>query len=343
MRECRASSFDARRWRGNSLVVTVVTLLLRFKEQTMRPCWLTTPLLACLWLASPSCSDAWAQEAAEAWPSAAIHTLATIPDADTQVTAAALAHGAPLDAVGVLRLLDNAMALAPAARDMAQFDVTICSTQSSCDVRVHEARQQRLDPDNGAAWMADLHDATAQGDESRIDRTLNRMARTNRFDLYVSPLARRFDAALRRLAGMTEADRHVQVMGMVANRVLPPLQDIAHACHPDTKHGQRGVSCHSIARAMENGDSLIVNLVGLRIHEWNAHNEADRKMATTRYRQLRWQMSRLASIASTPRLPLAPQIESMLTHDREIDSINALLTAAGESLEPPAGWTWAKH
>lgn len=308
---------------------------------------LLTATMACASASSETRADVDATESA--WRTGAIETLAALPDADSAVTAAGLARLLPNGASRSLSLFDRATALAPDAADIGLLDVIQCSTQPGCDVLGREARVRGIDPQNGDTWMAALHDASVHSDQARIDDVLSNMARSTYFNFYFASLGRRYLNGLNRIplppgdtpgdARTPEAQRQVLAMSMVAALAIPAMQDLVHACQPGSpvSEGRRD-TCRSIAASMDRGDSLITNMIGLRLQEWSARDAADRAEALAQRRRLQWRMHQLNAIAGTPVLPTTKQMTTMLAHEREADSIDAMLVDAGRPLDPPADW-----
>lgn len=287
--------------------------------------------------------------AGTAWRMGTVESLSALQDADALITAAALAQSLPGDAGKSLGLLDRATAIAPQAADIGLLDVLRCSTQPGCDALNRETRVRGTDPHNGDAWMAALHDAITHADQARIDQALSNMAHSTHFNFYFASLGRRFIAGLNRvptppgdpanLADTPETRRQAQAMGMVASLAMPALQDLMHACKPGSAANDgRRETCRDIATSMEHGDTMIANMVGLRLHEWTARDAGDRAAAIAQHRRLQWRMNQLSAITGTPALPPAKEIATMLAHEREIDSIDAMLTDAGKPLDPPTDW-----
>lgn len=287
--------------------------------------------------------------AGNTWRTDAVEKLAALPDADALVTAAGLARSLPDGTSRSLSLLDRAAALAPKATDIGLLDVLQCSTQQSCDVPSRETRVRSIDPKNGYAWMAALHDATMRSDQARIDEALSDMAHSTYFNFYFASLGRRFINGLNRVstppgdpadhADTPEATRQIEAMSMVVALAVPALQDIVHACKPGSPVNEgRSKVCRAIATSMEQGDSLIANMVGLRLHEWAARNASDRTEALAQRRRLQWRMNQLGAITGTPTLPQMKEVTTMLAHEREIDSIDTMLADVGRPLDPPTSW-----
>ncbi|OOG60225.1 hypothetical protein B0E48_05605 [Rhodanobacter sp. C03] len=175
------------------------------------------------------------------------------------------------------------------------------------------------------------------------------MARSTHFNVYFASLGRRFIAGLNRVptppgdpadqANTPESQRQMQAMSMVAALAMPALQDLVRVCEPGTAPSDgRRKTCRDTATSMEHGDTVIANMVGLQLHEWNARDADDRAEALAQRRRLQWQMNQLATITGTPALPPTKEVASMLAHEREVDSIDAMLADAGKPLDPPTDW-----
>jgi hypothetical protein len=283
------------------------------------------------------------------WRMDAVESLSTLHDVDALVTAAALARSLPGDTGKSLDLLDRATTIAPQVVDIGLLDVTQCSTQPGCDALNREARVRGIDPLNGDVWMAALHDASTHADQTRIDEALSNMAHSTHFNFYFASLGRRFIAGLNRVStppsgsaehtDTPEAQRQKQAMSMVAAMAIPAFQDLVHACKPSSAaNDARRKTCRDIATSMERGDSLIANMIGLRLHEWTACDAGDRAEAMAQRRRLQWRMNQLSAITGTSALSPTKEIATKLAHEREIDSIDAMLTDAVKPLDPPTDW-----
>jgi len=278
---------------------------------------------------------------ADTWQARALQTLAAMPDASAQIMVGMLERSASGGSnFATSDAFDRAVTMDPHAADIAMLDVVMCSQVKGCDVSSREAYLRRIDADNSAVWMATLHAATVHHNASGMDETLLRMGQATRFDLYFKPLAHRFAAALSHVAvpenlhGTPTEWRQVEATSMFAALIMPPVQDILRACNPGTLAGdRRRASCRRIAISMERGDTLVANMVGLRIHQWTAHDAAERTQVLAQHRRLQWRMARMQS------LPQAMQIAAIFSLGREGDGIDAVLAAARQPLDPPTGWS----
>lgn len=284
-----------------------------------------------------------AQAADTGWQQRAILALAASPGPDAKVTAAALSSRVAAERGRTLPLAERALSLAPDGSDLALYAVTACGLVPDCDAPGRETALRPLEPDNAAFHMAALHEASVRGDAAGVEATLGRMAKTSRFDVHLASLTRRFEAALRGLSlprdPAADTMARERALGLWASYPLPPLQDLAKACRPDSGEtkARRG-SCRRIADALQHGDTMIANLIGLRLQAWNARDDADRAAAESHWRTASWRQHQMTQLGGDPAQAAKRQFDALLAHDRESAAVAAMLEAAGQSLEPPAGW-----
>jgi hypothetical protein len=281
----------------------------------------------------------------KAWLGDAVASLSAMHDTDALLTAGVLARQLPDGRARSIELLDRAVASAPKAVDIGLLDVTVCNGQAGCDGLKRETRIRRVDPRNGNLWMVALQDASTRANQAEVDNVLVRMAQSTSFDLHFISLARRFLDALKRIppppgtAASGDSLRQVQAMSLVMAFVLPPMQHLVEACKPgDSVHEARRKTCRAIADPLRRSDSLIANMIGLRLQELSAGDTADRQEALALRRRLLWKMRQLNELSGKADMPPASQIGIMLAHENEIDGIDALLRTSGFPLDPPANW-----
>lgn len=287
-----------------------------------------------------------AATAQQAWSRAAAASLSAMPDADALATAGVLAGTLPDGKARSIDLLDRAVAAAPRAADLGLLDITVCSGQPGCDALKREARLRSVDPRNGNLWMVALHEASVRKDRKRIDSVLTGMAQATTFNLHSAALGRRFLAALKHVppppgaaSESADASRQLQAMSMVTIFAMPAMHDLVDACRPaDPVSDTRRQTCRTIAGSLSQSDALITELIGLRLQAWNARDAADRDQALARRRRLQWKIQELNAATRSAAVSPANQISSMLAHDREVESIDAMLRAGGRSLDPPPHW-----
>lgn len=284
-----------------------------------------------------------------AFRASAAHQLASTSDVDAMVTAATLDQLGAGSSKQAMSLLDRAVRKAPKAADISLLDLTLCSMRQGCDVLRRERQLRRIDPANGIAWMASLHTATQAHDDRRINEILGQMAKTRRFDVHFVSLGRRFIKALGEVAPVAQpvdasdatlsARRYMMASNVLTALTIPAYQDLLTACSPETTTSDaRRDSCRKVAQSLQRGDIIVTHLVGLQIAQWTATGAEAKVAATQRRRQLQWRVSRLGAIAGNSPAAQVKQAEGMFVHEREIDNVDAMLTAAGEPLDPPRGW-----
>lgn len=294
---------------------------------------------------APAAASHW-----ETWQRTAMHSLSAMPDPDAKITAAALAQTFPTEKPQVMPLMDRAVAMAPTAADIALLDITLCAGTPGCDAASREAQLRHVEAGNGAFWMMALHQATLQNNEIGTAEAIRQLARSQRFDLHMASLGKRFRAALERVpppARDNAADDSprlaapITAMAMVHALAFPAFQDIELACKPETGRrmlAERKQQCRSIAESMKKGDSMIANVIGLRLQEWNARDAADKADALKQRRISGWRMDRFSKLSLSGALPPGEDAGSIWNNDREADSIGALLTKSGQPLNPPDDW-----
>lgn len=281
-----------------------------------------------------------------AWMDEGVTTLSAMPDTDALVTAGVLAGQLPNAQARSLDLLDRAVASAPQATDIGLLDITACAAQPGCDALKREARMRHIAPHNGMFWIVALHDASTRADQARIDAVLARMAQSTSFDMHFTSMGRRLLAGLKRMPPAPDmrgtphdVARLVQAGNLVTAFAMPPMQDLVEACKPVAPTSAvRRKACRAIATSLRHGDSLVTNMIGLRLQEWTAANDADRNDAIAQRRLLQWKMHQLRAVNMHSAMPPARQARLMLAHENEAEGFDAVLHAAGYPLDPPANW-----
>ena len=281
----------------------------------------------------------------EAWQQDAVANLSAMPDTDALVTAGVLAGMSPNGKARFVDLLDRAVTSAPQAADIGLLDIMACTEQPGCDALQREVRMHSVDPRNGNFWIVALHDASEHADQTRIDTALTGMAQSTSFDLYSVSLGRRMLLGLKRIPPAPGFDdtpvdvaRQVQARTLVLAVATPAMQDLVEACRPGTPAGNtRRKTCRAIANSLRHSDSLITNMIGLRLQEWTASDATDRNDALAGRRRLEWKMSQLRDVSDSV-MPPVTRMGTLLAHKNEVDGIDAVLRATGRPLDPPAGW-----
>src|ERR1700681_2976282 len=169
---------------------------------------------------------------------AAIQRLTALGTADSLATAALLKQfGAETDD-GSYALAARAVELAPGRGDLAWLAVRLCNIAADCDPAVPEQHLHAVDPGNGVASMGALLRAQAKNDVAAIDSTLAAIGNSERFYVYFDPLVAATALQLARVRhhGSRPPSRKelvlasVEMIGIIAASVLPPLQASSSSC-----------------------------------------------------------------------------------------------------------------
>lgn len=273
--------------------------------------------------------------------SRSVITLEHQQDADS-LAAAALLSSSDLfgkDQKHAASLLARATAAAPDRADLAWLQAAVCQQTPSCDARPFEIRVRTLDPSNGVGWLGELARSWAANDEARTNKALEAIAQADRVDIYYTRLIARLTPAVARAGSVSLEEASVAVIGILAADAIPAYQSASKACKGERLNQAEVVSlCQGLARAFENGDSLITEMVGLAIAkrvwpenstEWQA--AVDARRVYEYQSKLLLEAPQVTDDASTERyIALCSQ------YRREQEVIRAQLVDAGKNPDRPS-------
>lgn len=285
------------------------------------------------------------------WRNEAVRLLGARSDANSVATAAALKFtGGPQAAPAeptTLQLISRASDLAPESAAIGWLHLRLCAGTPACDSRDAATVLRWVDPDNSAAWLAPL--ATAQKDKDfvEVDRLLADMARGARFDLYYNQLmVLMFDSlrAVRRElpGGVVASDTaRLAALGGVANaEIIPPFSPLIDSCRLAAARGERREDCLKLAKIMQKGDTVIVQMVGFGIEKRliPADSKEARGLAERRH-LLEWRLAAASKLDSailpwTLSARTRTRLAEMRAKPREEDVCIALLRAHKMALAP---------
>jgi hypothetical protein len=214
----------------------------------------------------------------QVWRNEAVRMLAARGDANSLATAAALdftsSYAVPSVAPAALQLIARASDLAPEGAAIGWLHLQLCAAAPSCDSRDVATVLRWVDPDNGAAWLSQLSTAYKDKDTIEVDRMLGDMARGKRFDLYYNQLmVLMFDAlnAVRHElpGGVVASDtaKLTALAGVANAEIIPPLSPLIDSCRESTPFSERRDDCLKLAKIMQRGDTVIVQMVGFSIEK----------------------------------------------------------------------------
>jgi hypothetical protein len=287
----------------------------------------------------------------QVWRDEAVRALAARPDANSVATAAALAftssYAAPSAAPAALQLIARASELAPDSGAIGWLHLQLCTATPGCDSRDVATVLRWVDPDNGAAWLSQLTIAHRDRDTVEIDRVLSDMARGSRFDLYYNQLmVLMFDAlsAVRRElpSGVVSSDmaKLATLSGVATAEIIPVLSPLIDSCRESTPSSARHDDCLRLAKIMQRGDTVVVQLVGFSIERrLVAPDSKEAKSLAERRRLLEWRSGavgkwELSILPWTQNARARTRLAEMRLRPREEDVCIALLRDHHLALEP---------
>jgi hypothetical protein len=306
--------------------------------------------VAALATAAPGAKSASPADKYHVWRDEAVRALAARADANSVATAAALSFtnsfAAPAAAPPALQLIARASELAPENAAIGWLHLQLCATTPSCDSRDPAFVLRWVDPDNAAAWLAQLSTAHKDKDTIEVDRVLGDMARATRFDLYYNQImVMMFDAlnAVRReLPGGVAASDTAKLTALagVANaEIIPAFSPLIDVCR-EAAGSERREDCRKLAKIMQRGDTVIVQMVGFGIERRLIPADSkEAKSLAERKHLLEWRLSAASKLDSA----IMPWTQSSRTHTRlaqmrlrprEEDVCIALLREHKMALEP---------
>jgi hypothetical protein len=287
----------------------------------------------------------------QVWRNEAVRVLSARPDANSLATAAALgftnSYALPSAAPAALQLIARASELAPYSGAVGWLHLQLCAATAGCDSRDAATVLRWVDPDNGAAWLSQLSTAHRDQDTVEIDRVLADMARGTRFDLYYNQLTvLMFDAlsAVRRElpGGLVASDKAklTALAGIANGEVIPAFSPLIDSCRESTPLSERRADCLKLAKIMQRGDTVVVQLVGFSIEKRLVPPDSkEAKSLAERRHLLEWRLGVVSKLDSsilpwTQNARARTRLAEMRLRPREEDVCIALLRDHKMALEP---------
>lgn len=306
---------------------------------------------AALATTAPAAKPASPADKYRVWRNEAVRVLAAKTDADSVATAAALSFtstfAAPAAAPSALQLISHASELAPESAAIGWLRLQLCAAAPACDSRDAAFVLRWVDPDNAAAWLAQLSMAHKDRDTVEIDRVLGDMARATRFDLYYNQImVMMFDAlngALRELPGgvvASDTARLAALAGVATAEIVPAFSPLIDSCREAAAKSERREDCLKLAKVMQRGDTVIVQMVGFGIERRLIPTDSkEAKILAERKHLLEWRQSAAskldyAILPWTQSSRTRTRLAQMRLRPREEDVCIALLRAHKMPLEP---------
>jgi hypothetical protein len=287
----------------------------------------------------------------QVWRAEAVRALSSRADANSLATAAALSSTngdpAPATASTALQLIARASDLAPENAAIAWLRVQLCAATSNCDTRDAATVLRWIDPDNSAAWMTPLSAARKDKDTVEVDRLLSDMARGTRFDLYYNQIiVLMFDAlsaARRDIHGSVASSAPATLAALsalVSTEITPRFSPLIDACRESASATERREDCIKLAKIMQRGDTIIVQMVGFGIEKrFVAPDSKEGKSLAERSHLLEWRASAAGKLDEsilpwTQNARVHTRLAEMRLRPREEDVCIALLRHHKMAIEP---------
>ena len=285
------------------------------------------------------------------WRNEAVRALAARDDANSVATAAALSFtnsfAVPSAAATALQLISRASDMAPENAAIGWLHLQLCAATPACDSRDAATVLRWVDPDNGAAWLAQLSAAHKDKDTIEMDRVLGDMARGTRFDLYYNQImVMMFDAlsdVRHELPGgvvTSDTAKLATLAGVATAEIIPPFSPLIDSCRESASGSERHEDCLKLAKIMQKGDTVIVQMVGFSIaRRLIPADSKEAKSLAERRHLLEWRIS-AASKLDISILPWTQgartrtRLAEMRRRPREEDVCIALLREHKMALEP---------
>lgn len=249
------------------------------------------------------------------------------PDA---LATAALLYDSVNEHENALKKARGAARLAPERADLAWLELQLCTQARDCARDAPARRLLALDPMNGAAFM---HELDETGNQARIDAALLRISQTERIDFYWNRLVIVANDTLQR-TDFTRDDSSARsysptehAVGMVAAVALPGFNRITTSCSVErAEDSTRRDLCLRIARALQRGDTIMAEALGMVIEERSWPLGSDEAAAAHERRESlrRWQEEQGKLESSEPEWT-SRVVAALRTHRTEREAGDAVL------------------
>ena len=307
--------------------------------------------VAALATTAPGAKSASQADKFQVWRNEAVRALTARADANSVATAAALSFtssfAAPATAPMALQLIARASDLAPESAAIGWLHLQLCAAAPACNKRDAATVLRWVDADNAAAWLAELSTAQRDKDTVEVERVLADMARGTRFDLYYNQImVMMFDALTgvrQQLPGgvvASDTARLTALAGVANAEIIPAFSSLIDACREATPRSERRDDCLRLAKIMQRGDTVIVQMVGFGIERRliPADSKEAKSLAERRH-LLEWRMSAAGKLDSsilpwTQNARTRTRLAAMRSRPREEDVCIAILREHRIPLEP---------
>jgi hypothetical protein len=202
----------------------------------------------------------------------AIRVLILRADTDSIAAAAALSYRQDTSP-SALELAVSAAELAPQNPVIGWLHLQLCVATPSCDFRDVATVLRWIDADNGASWLPLLAAAYKDRDATEVDRIIDDMAQTKRFDVYWNPLVVLVADALNKARadlphGFAASDaERFEIASGIAGELLPPFTSLLDSCRSAGAASERREACLRLSRIMQHGDAIAAQMAGFGLEK----------------------------------------------------------------------------
>jgi hypothetical protein len=212
----------------------------------------------------------------QAWLRRVADWLATRDDADAVAAAALLLYETPpRDAARISALLERAANLAPADKRIQAQALLLCGGLEGYDASRYEQAVRVLDPKNALGSISALGRAVRAQDASSADAAFAQLAETDTMNTYWAATLRSLIAQVNSAPVPSSPDaataglRSLVVsatFGASSTLPMPPVGPLVDRCRSQVD-ASTAPACDHVTTAMQSGDTVLANLVGLSLRE----------------------------------------------------------------------------
>lgn len=242
-----------------------------------------------------------------------------------------------------LSLIARASAASPHRADLAWLHARICALVDDCNPEPIEAAFRATDSGNAAGWMGQLSRAHSLKHDSGIDRYLEAIGESQRFDVYWTTLSGRLTSAVVDRTSIAAPEAIVAVTGALGGVAIPPYAALSNACKGERlERDDIRSTCRSVAAVLQRSDTYITEMIGVAIAKraWPADSPEVQAAAEAR-RIYRYRTAIAADVDETGNWTVraAEEYLRLLAENRtEQEVFRAKLVRAGRSPDPPGDW-----
>jgi len=233
--------------------------------------------------------------------------------------------------------MTRAIAGEPNRPDLVWLQAQVCWALNACNPEPLEHRLRELDPENGEGRMGDLTRAAASDNEQAADSALAEIGKSDRVDVYYTPLIAQLTRAAANTQSLSIEDAEEVIVDFLASQAIPGYTAASKQCKGARLNEAATVDvCRGVARAFERGDTFLTAMIGVAIAkrvwsegspEWKAADDARRRYE---YQTKLWAKHESYAVAHADEY-----LKIWAQNRREQDVFTAQLIAFGEDPNPP--------